>query len=234
MIAAWAHSMTDKEIANLLAPIPTLGAVLYPRQYHLSRGIGRPMIAYCPTPRDAKAAAEYPMAGMILGRDEPNVRGEGPSGAELAPTASRAQYDHGLMNVQDHPAWKVPGSLVPAASWWRALMFRSLFDDEYHKARGVPEVAWSGSRATLREIQSVRRNYPGPQYVGPALFRSWPGRWLQVSPEAFIRFAQEDPNTHLAIWSLREVDAPHQPFGLYDRENRMTRVGQAVKDALED
>jgi hypothetical protein len=134
--------------------------------------------------------------------------------------------------VWDHPAWKVPASLVSSSSWWRALLFRNRFDDDYHLARGVPEVAWACSRVQRSEIARVRREHDGTMLMVPALFRSWPHCWQQASPGWYVRFALDNPDTHLALWSLAEVDAPHQPFGLFGKKGEMTRIGRAVRREL--
>ena len=232
MIAAWAASLTDGQIEQYLEQIPGLGAVLYPHQYRLSELLDRPTIAYAPSPGAASMAADYSFTGMILGRDEPNVVTTGPSGSRISAGESRAQYDAALAEVRNHPAWVVPASLVSTASWWRALLFRNHFDDYYHQVRGVPEVAWACSRVRKGEIRAVRETYDGTFLMVPALFRSWPHCWLQANPEWYVRFALDNPGTHLALWSLAEVDAPHQPFGLFGKKGEMTRVGHAVRQAL--
>lgn len=232
MIAAWAASVTDAEVRRFLKEIPGLGVVLYARQYHLADEF--PAIAYCPTPETAMRAFRFPFRGMILGRDEPNVKGEGPSGPRIPPEQSRRQFEYALELVHEHPAWKVPASLAGDGSWWQALLFLSKFDDEYQDARNVPGVSWTASRARMREVKRVHAKYGSPHLINPALFRSWPGRCLQVSPRRFIRFSKSNPGVHIAIWSLKEVDAPHQPFGLFGAGGEITRVGEAVRAALHE
>lgn len=232
MIGAWAHHGDDlprDELRGLLDRMPGLVPVLYPRDYVLASEY--PAIAYAPSGDFARIAREYPFRGVIGGRDEPNVldKYQGPSGPYLDPAVSRAQFIDVDDTLGPHPAWRVPAALSPPYAWWRYLLFCARFDDEYHRARGIRSVAWTPSRVRMRELQRVRREYAGHQVIAPAPYLG-PNRWFQVSPEAYCSLA--DDTTHVLFWSLRSLPSQAGMHGLFDRENRLTRVGRAVRDAL--
>lgn len=232
MIGAWvpagAHTTRD-DVRRCLDQIPRLVPVLYPRDYVLADEY--PAVAYAPSGDFARVAREYPFVGVIGGRDEPNVpnRYKGPSGPYLPPTVSRAQFIDVDDTLGQHPAWRVPAALSPPYAWWRYLLFCARFDDAYHRERGVASVAWTPSRVRMRELQRVRREYGGHQVIAPAPYLG-PNRWFQVSPQAYCSLAND--TTHVLFWSLRSIPTQVGKHGLFHPDNRPTRIGRAVRDAL--
>ncbi len=231
MIATWAHALDTSEIRDLAKQIPGLGLVLYQRNYELAREFRA--IAYVPTSTAAEVAKLYPFEGFICGRDEPNVLDEyrGPSGKYLTPSHSRLQYDVVNEVLGNHPGWRVPAALAPTYSFWRYIFCATTFPDEYQRERGAPHVAWTPTKVRKREIARVRREYAGPQVIAPAPYIGW-NRFFIPSPTWHIEFARSNPDTHVAFWSLQSAKGQVGKHGLFDRDGTMTRVGTAVREAM--